>query len=91
MTTERTTMRTTHAPIDRDIRVRDLPPWEPSRVVNGCIIEPCHPFLFCPDCGNEASANPADYWAVNRDTVFTCCGEPMRLVRRRVIYEDVEG
>jgi hypothetical protein len=48
------------------------------------------PFLYCDNCGAECSANAGDYWAdVKRDTVFSCCDENMRLVRKIVTYVDV--
>lgn len=48
-----------------------------------------HPFLYCDICCAECSANAGDYWDVKRDTVFSCCGENMRLVRKVVTFVDV--
>jgi len=48
-----------------------------------------HPSLHCDQCGNDYSANKSDYFMAPSDHPFTCCGEPMRLVRRRVILEEV--
>ena len=48
------------------------------------------PFLYCDDCGAEWSANKGDYFTHARDYVFTCCEQPMRLVRKVVSYVDVD-
>ena len=46
--------------------------------------------LHCDECGSDYSATHADYsWRVPEDHVLTCCGKPMRLVRRVVRYETV--
>ena len=66
-------------PEDREIHVRDLPE-QPAYGVK----------LFCPDCLGEYSARRGDYFAASPDTIMTCCGEPMRLVKERTILEDVE-
>ena len=47
------------------------------------------PFLYCQQCGSEASANAGDYWNLPDDHVFMCCGSPMRLVTKKTTYEDV--
>ena len=39
------------------------------------------PFLHCYVCGDQYSANPADYWDTPNGHVFKCCDEPMALVR----------
>lgn len=74
------------------MKVRQLPPWEPSRQVetpDGPIrIEPRHPLLYCRVCGGEYSANPGDYFAANPETVFTHCGRVMALVQKRVVYDN---
>lgn len=57
------------------IRVSDLPNLTGTKRT-----EP-DPFLYCEVCGDHYSANAGDYWAVPKDHVFTCCDEPMRLVR----------
>jgi hypothetical protein len=46
--------------------------------------------LMCACCGAEYSANKGDYsfW-MSPTEVFTCCDEPMTLVRKRVCYEQV--
>jgi len=41
------------------------------------------PFLYCETCGEESSANAGDYFMARPDTVFKCCGEPMRLVTKQ--------
>ncbi len=75
------------------IRIKDLPPWAAVRRVetpHGPVwIEAEHPSLYCTECGEHTSANPGDYWEADPETVITCCGEPVRLVRRRVVLEDV--
>lgn len=48
------------------------------------------PFLFCPICGVECSANKSDYFMAHPETVFACCGEPMRRVTKQTRYVDVE-
>jgi hypothetical protein len=45
--------------------------------------------LYCECCSSECSATRGDYFQRPLDHTFTCCGEPMRLVRKRVMYEDV--
>jgi hypothetical protein len=49
-----------------------------------------HPFLKCFECGCESSANKSDYfWA--KDTLpFFHCDQPMQLVSKRVVYQEVE-
>jgi len=49
-----------------------------------------NPMLRCQVCGNTHSANPGDYFMAAEDYIFTCCDEPMRLVRKVVSYQDVE-
>lgn len=44
--------------------------------------------LFCYTCGNESSANAEDYFLCNGEEEFTCCGEPMIRVRKKVVYEE---
>lgn len=51
--------------------------------------------LMCHNCGVECSANKADYWDIPDDYEFTCdpdegCGEPLDLVRKKVIFEKVK-
>lgn len=76
------------------IRVKDLPKPAEGRTItmadgSTAHIESQQPLLYCECCGNESSANPGDYWDANPETVFSCCGEPMRLVRKVVQYSDV--
>ena len=36
--------------------------------------------LWCPECGNEYSANAGDYWNCKADKELICdCGEPFLL------------
>lgn len=49
------------------------------------------PFLHCTVCGAEYSANVGDYFAASPDTVMTCCGEPMLLVRRETRLVEVNA
>lgn len=45
------------------------------------------PFLYCPHCGQESSANRSDYFASRIDEVFRCCdGTLLELVTRRVQF-----
>mgnify|MGYP001276996886 CR=1 FL=1 len=75
------------------IRIKDLRAWEKAKRIetpDGPVwIEAQHPSLYCGECQCTWSANPGDYWAADPQTVFTCCGESMRLVYKRVRYEDV--
>jgi hypothetical protein len=45
--------------------------------------------LYCDICGGEYSANKGDYFQCRLDKVLTCCGEPMRLVRKTICYQSV--
>lgn len=75
------------------VRVMDLPEVTGQRLPNGAYIEPVRPVLRCPSCGQTFSATPGDYWMLPGDHVLTCdaCdGEPMTLVRKRVVYENWE-
>jgi hypothetical protein len=38
--------------------------------------------MYCSLCGAEYSADHRDYFAASKDYVFTCCGKPVRLVRK---------
>jgi hypothetical protein len=49
-----------------------------------------HPSLHCDECGGDYSANRGDYWMLNDEHVFTCCGVPMRLVLRITHLVNVE-
>lgn len=49
-----------------------------------------HPILYCAECGSEFSANKSDYFLSAGDDAVKHCGKNMRLVRKRVIYEDVK-
>jgi len=51
-----------------------------------------HPILYCDNCGDEHSANAADYCFNHRPTYqFFCCDQqPMRLVRKEIHYVDVD-
>ena len=46
-------------------------------------------FLLCRVCGQEASANRGDYFMAGPESKLICCGQPLLLVRRRVIYDEV--
>ncbi len=78
----------------KPVTVGDLPAWEQSeermaRSGSRYYIEPRHPSLFCEVCGETYSANPGDYFALPKDHIFECHGEPMRLVMVRTVMEDV--
>ena len=55
-----------------------------------------HPFLYCPSCHNEFSANAGDYFMLPLSHVFKC-GTPecrrrnLLLVTRTVQYEEVQS
>lgn len=49
-----------------------------------------HFLLYCPTCGLECSANSGDYFLAPLDTVLECCEEPMILVTKRTIFEEVD-
>ena len=49
------------------------------------------PLLYCSKCDAEYSANKGDYFMARPDHVFRCCGRNMRLVVKRVVYEDVKA
>jgi hypothetical protein len=71
-------------PTRRVVRRQDLPNLTGTKRT-----EP-DPFLYCEVCRAHYSANAGDYWAVPQDHVFTCCEEPMRLVRQVTRLVDVE-
>ena len=48
------------------------------------------PVLYCGECDSTYSANKGDYFMHPSSHVFECCGEKMRLVRRVVLFEEVE-
>jgi len=54
-----------------------------------CKIPAQQPILMCLECGNQASANPGDYWNRPDTYQFTChgCGNPMELGYIRTILE----
>lgn len=45
------------------------------------------PFLYCVKCGGEYSANSGDYFMARPDTVMKCCKRNLKLVYKRVVYE----
>ena len=46
--------------------------------------------MYCPFCGNEASADKADYWYINdQNFKYRCCGSTMNIVVKRVIHTPV--
>jgi hypothetical protein len=47
------------------------------------------PLLICHSCGSEFSANRGDYFAANLETVLTCCGKPLSLAVKKVVYREV--
>ncbi len=47
------------------------------------------PMLYCSKCGALNSAHPGDYFMLNDNDVFRCCGGPMRLIRKVTTYQDV--
>jgi hypothetical protein len=71
----------------RLIHVKDLPDLTGTRRS-----EP-DPSLFCQNCSCSWSANKGDYFNLPKDHIFTCseCKEPLMLVRKRVVIEEVEA
>ena len=49
-----------------------------------------HPILRCVLCDAEMSANKGNYSLSKPTAAFRHCGEPMKLVVKTVIYEEVE-
>ena len=45
--------------------------------------------LLCPVCGNEGSADKADYFWASNDMRLTCCGRTMDIVVKRTHYVEV--
>lgn len=80
--------------MSKSITVADLPVWESTKEFtrkdgSRYAVEPRHPMLYCEDCGQTSSANPGDYWDLPKSHVFMCCEQPMRLVNRLTVYQDV--
>jgi hypothetical protein len=48
-----------------------------------------YPFLYCSECDSHISANAGDYFLQPAEHEFYCCGVAMRLMRKRVILEEV--
>lgn len=48
-----------------------------------------NPRLRCEHCGGEYSAHRGDYFAADPHTPMTCCDRPLRLVRKRTVYEEI--
>lgn len=63
------------------VKVKDLPNFVGSNVYP-------KPFLHCSECFAEYSANRHDYFLHPDEHAFTCCGEPMRLMTKRIIMEE---
>jgi ribosomal protein L37E len=45
--------------------------------------------LYCSVCGAEESANRGDYWNIDPDHIFSCCGFPMSRVVRSTVFSHV--
>ena len=65
----------------KSIRVRDLKDQIGS-------VGP-RPFLYCPKCDAEYSANSGDYFMFSPDHIFRCHGVNMLLVTKRTMYVEV--
>lgn len=46
-------------------------------------------FLLCDECFEQNSAHAGDYWDRPKDSIFTHCGKPMRLVKKETRFIDV--
>lgn len=62
------------------IKVRDLP--EIGKRDTGAL-------LHCLECHEDYSAKQGDYFSLSLDHVMTCCGQPLQLVTRHVVYRPV--
>ena len=49
-----------------------------------------HPVLHCRICGEDDSANQNDYFAYPSAHVFKCCGEPVQLAVKEIVYRRVK-
>ena len=49
-----------------------------------------HPFLYCPICQGEYTANEGDYFMSKPDTVLDCCGVELELVTKHIEYRRVK-
>ena len=47
------------------------------------------PIMVCRVCSAEYSANKGDYWDVKEEHIFTCCGQPMQIVTKHIVYRPV--
>jgi len=47
------------------------------------------PIMVCRMCGAEYFADKGDYWNVKEEHIFTCCGQPMRIVTKHTVYSPV--
>lgn len=47
--------------------------------------------LYCSECDNSWSAAQGDYFFESTDSILRCetCAQPLRLVRRRCMMEDI--
>jgi len=48
-----------------------------------------HIFLNCSICGGEYSAHKGDYFLLANDQEMMCCNEPMELVRKTEVIEQI--
>jgi hypothetical protein len=46
--------------------------------------------LHCQFCNAEYSANAGDYWYLPKSYAFKCCGQPMQLVTKHIIYRQIK-
>ncbi len=46
--------------------------------------------LHCDVCDSECSANAGDYYAADPDYVIQCCGEPMKLGIKKIVWDNEE-
>ena len=49
------------------------------------------PILYCSMCGEEYSAHKGDYWNSSPNHVFQHCHRNMRLVVKKIVFQEVEN
>lgn len=57
----------------------------------GILFFGCKEFAYCSECGYEMFANKGDYWNLPDSHVLKCCGKPMQLVTKHVVFKPWKG